>query len=242
VNKDKIFTKKLEKQFQFDENVASVFDDMLLRSVPFYQENINLIIQIIEKFIHKNNENYTTILDLGASTGSLLLEIERKISQNLNLIGVDNSKAMIQQAQKKILALNSKIKLIEGDILKIDFPKANIIILNYTLQFIRPIEREELLKKISNSLAPNGILILTEKVITKNSKLNKILTDIYYKFKKQNGYSDYEIVQKREALENVLIPYTEDENRILLNKVGFTVIETVFKWINFTTFIAIKEK
>jgi len=233
---DKVFKKKIEKQFQFDESVASVFDDMLNRSVPFYEENIDLIIKIVDSY----SEAGSRVIDLGSSTASLLLEIERKVNSELHLIGIDNSSAMIKQAQKKIEALNSKVELFEGDIIEFNYPEADIIILNYTLQFIRPIEREKLLQKIYNSLKDDGILIITEKVISSEPKLNKKLIDIYYNFKKSQGYSEYEIVQKREALENVLVPYTEEENRKLFKSVGFSHTETLFRWVNFSTFIAIK--
>jgi len=237
MQKDKVFSEKIVKQFQFDESVASVFDDMLNRSVPFYTENINLIVKVIAKFI----EDGETILDLGCSTASILLQIEREIPNcDFHLIGIDNSKPMLEQAQRKIQALNSKIELHFGDILNFEFPKSKIVIMNYTLQFIRPIEREKLLKSILKIIPEDGILILTEKIISADSHFNKKLIDIYYDYKRSKGYSDYEISQKREALENVLVPYTETENIQLLKSVGFKEVESIFKWGNFTTLIAFK--
>jgi tRNA (cmo5U34)-methyltransferase len=237
VAKDRVFETKIEKQFQFDESVALVFDDMLNRSVPFYRENIDLITQVIDSYTVEDSR----VLDLGSSTASLLLEIERKLSEKrLHLIGIDNSTAMVEQARKKISALKSGIKLLEGDILTLDYPEVDIAVLNYTLQFIRPLQREKLLSKIYSSLSDGGVLIITEKVISSEPKLNKKLIDIYYRFKKSQGYSEYEIVQKREALENILVPYTEEENRKLLQSAGFSHIETLFRWVNFSTFIAIK--
>ena len=44
---DKVFNKPIDKKFEFDEAVASVFDDMLSRSVPFYDEVRKLIISLI---------------------------------------------------------------------------------------------------------------------------------------------------------------------------------------------------
>lgn len=235
--KDKVFNKKIKKQFEFDEEVASVFDDMLSRSVPFYDEMLNLTVD----FAIKNSKEGDTILDLGCSTASTLLEIDRKSKHKLNLVGVDNSKAMLERAEKKAKAFGANLELIEGDILKTDFKKSNVIISNYTLQFIRPIYREELVKKVFLSLEENGIFIFSEKVVSEDKVLNKQLIDKYFEFKKTQGYSEFEIVQKREALENVLIPYTEKENKKLLKRVGFKHIETIFKWVNFATFIAIKE-
>jgi tRNA (cmo5U34)-methyltransferase len=236
-NSDQLFSQEIEKQFQFDESVASVFDDMIDRSVPFYRENIELIIKVLEKFVSSGD----TILDLGSSTASLLLKIESELRElNLQLIGIDNSKPMIEQAKKKLDAFGSKISIYDGDILTYQLPASQVIILNYTLQFIRPMDRENLLKRIYNSLQDGGVLILTEKTVSRNSKLNKKLIDIYYDYKRTKGYSDYEISQKREALENVLVPYREDENIRLLNSVGFHDVESIFKWANFVTLIALK--
>jgi len=66
------------------------------------------------------------------------------------------------------------------------------------------------------------------------------MIDLYYKFKKEQGYSEFEISQKREALENVLVPYTEDENKKMILNCGFKSIESLFKYGNFITFIARK--
>jgi len=82
--------------------------------------------------------------------------------------------------------------------------------------------------------------LFSEKVIGKDSTLNKHCIDLYYEFKKQNGYSEFEIAQKREALENVLIPYTDTENKLMVMEAGFRHCESVFKWINFETFVGIK--
>lgn len=234
--KDKVFKKEIIKQFEFDEEVASVFDDMLSRSVPFYNEVLNLTAD----FAIKNSKESDVILDLGCSTASTLIEIYRKSKSKLKLIGIDNSPAMLKRANRKVKAYGADIDLIEGDILRSDFTKSNVIITNYTLQFIRPLYREELVKKIYNSLSDDGVFIFSEKVVSEDKILNKQLIDKYFEFKKEQGYSDFEIVQKREALENVLIPYSEKENRQLLKRVGFKHSETIFKWMNFATFIARK--
>ena len=233
--KDKIFKKPIEKQFEFDEEVASVFDDMLERSVPFYKENLNLQIDILKNFL-KNNDK---IIDLGSSTGTFLIELSKKI-ENLNLIGIDNSPAMVKKANLKAKAFGSNAKFIEADFLEYDFSNSNAVIANYTIQFIRPLKREKLIQKIYNSLKNQGIFLMSEKLISENKKLNKIMIDLYYSFKKEMGYSEYEIYQKREALENVLIPYTMHENIEMLKNAGFRDIEVIFRWNNFATFMAFK--
>jgi tRNA (cmo5U34)-methyltransferase len=233
---DKVFAKPIKKQFEFDEEVAAVFDDMLLRSVPFYKESQ----KITEFFALKNLEDGGIMYDLGCSTASLLLNIHRKLKTEVTLIGLDNSEAMLKQARKKCEAYGAKIEIKNADILEYDYKEADVFVSNYTLQFVRPLVREELVKKIAFFLKKEGIFIFSEKVISHHSKLNKDLIECYYDFKKEQGYSEYEIMQKREALENILVPYSEEENIKMAKSCGFSHCEVVFRWANFATFIAIK--
>ena len=233
---DKVFTKPIKKQFEFDEEVAAVFDDMLSRSVPFYEQSQD----ITKYFALKALENGGIMYDLGCSTASLLINIKRELNSDAKLIGLDNSEAMLDQARKKTLAFGAKVELQNADILEYNYEKANVFVSNYTLQFIRPLVREELVKKIASSLKKDGVFIFSEKVISHHSKLNKDLIEHYYDFKKKQGYSEYEISQKREALENVLVPYSEEENIKMALSSGFLHCEAIFRWANFATFIAIK--
>ncbi|MEA2112333.1 MAG: carboxy-S-adenosyl-L-methionine synthase CmoA [Campylobacterota bacterium] len=234
--KDRVFEKAIKKQFEFDEDVAAVFDDMLERSVPFYSEAMTLSQQIAINALKDGGVLY----DLGCSTATLLLNIERALNSEVTLIGIDNSKAMLQHAAKKLAIYNSGIALQEGDILEYAYERAVVIISNYTLQFIRPLQREKLVQKIANSLEDEGIFIFSEKIVSEDKKLNKELIDIYYEFKKEQGYSIYEIMQKREALENVLIPYSAKENIEMCCSNGFKRCEMIFRWANFATFVARK--
>ena len=233
---DKVFTKAIKKQFEFDEEVAAVFDDMLARSVPFYQQSQ----KITEFFALKNLKEDALLYDLGCSTATLLLNIHRKLQTKATLVGLDNSEAMLSQARKKCEAYGADIEVLNADILEYEYKKADGFVSNYTLQFIRPLVREELIKKIASSLKKEGLFIFSEKVISHHAKLNKDLIECYYDFKKEQGYSEYEIMQKREALENVLVPYSEEENIKMALNSGFSHCEVVFRWANFATFIAIK--
>ena len=233
---DKIFKKPIKKQFEFDEKIASVFDDMLERSIPFYKEVVTLICHVINSYVEKDS----TILDLGCSTANTLLALQIKSNKNFRAIGYDNSEAMLKQAKRKVDAYGVDIELKFADILEVNLPNNDVTIANYMLQFIRPMERENFIRKIYNSLNADGIFIFSEKIIYQDKKLNKNMIDIYYNFKKKQGYSEFEISQKREALENVLVPYSEEENKKLIIKSGFKTIEILFKWGNFVTFLAVK--
>ena len=234
--KDKVFTEKISKKFEFDEAVASVFDDMLSRSVPFYDEVRKLVISLI---LAEQKEGMK-VLDLGSSTAKFLLDLHSKMSVNMQLKGLDNSQAMLDRAEQKCQAFGADISLELADMLAYDYQNEDVIVANYTLQFIRPMQRLELMKKLFNGLNEEGIFIFSEKVVFEDKVLDKEMIDIYYDYKKEQGYSEYEIAQKREALENVLIPFTIKENIQMCRDAGFRKIETVFQWANFVTFVVKK--
>ena len=234
MQKDRIFTQDFGAKFSFNKEVASVFDDMLPRSVPYYNDNIALIANLVE--------GKKAICDLGCSTGNLLLYLAQKFPQTA-LFGVDNSAPMLDIARAKASAYGAKVHFIKADILDFKVPQGtqfDAIVSNYTIQFIRPQKRESLCKKIYQNLQKNGAFIMSEKLVCENAWLDKRLIDIYHAFKAQNGYSKTEISKKREALENILIPFSENENVAMLKSAGFVAVEVVFRFCNFATFIALK--
>lgn len=234
--KDKVFNRPIEKKFEFDEAVASVFDDMLSRSVPFYDEVRKLVISLILS----EQEEGKKVLDLGSSTAKFLLDLHSKMDVGMKLKGLDNSQAMLDRAEQKCQAFGANIELALADMLTYDYDQEDIIVANYTLQFIRPMQRLELVKKLYDGLNDDGVFIFSEKVVFEDKKLDKELIDIYYDYKKEQGYSEYEIAQKREALENVLIPFSIKENIQMCRDAGFQNISTVFQWANFVTFVVKK--
>ena len=236
MSQDKVFSKPIEKKFEFDEAVASVFDDMLSRSVPFYDDVRGLIISLILA----QQSDGKSVLDLGSSTAKFLLDLHSKLDSKMKLKGLDNSQAMLDRATQKCHAFGADIELELADMLNYEYKNEDIIVANYTLQFIRPMQRVELVKKLYSSLNDDGIFIFSEKVVFEDKVLDKELIDIYYEYKKNQGYSDYEIAQKREALENVLIPFTIDENIQMCKDAGFTSVDTLFQWANFVTFMVKK--
>jgi len=236
MKEDNVFSKKIEKKFEFDKAVASVFDDMLSRSVPFYDEVRTLVISLI---LAEEAEG-KRVLDLGSSTAKFLLDLHSKMHTSMQLKGIDNSEAMLERALQKCEAFGADIDLEFADMLTYGYADEDVIVANYTLQFIRPMQRLGLIGKIYEGLTDEGMFIFSEKVVFEDKKLDKQMIDIYYNYKKMQGYSEYEIAQKREALENVLIPFTIEENIRMCKEAGFGQVDTIFQWANFVTFVAKK--
>ena len=229
------------EDFDFNERVVEVFDDMLDRSIPFYREVIKAISQLLAYYL----EDGDTICDLGCATGTPLLEFARLLqNRHFVYVGLDTSPAMLEKAQLKteLYSHHNSISFYREDITSITRPNTGAFLLNYTLQFIRPIQRQPLLERLCENLRPGGMIILSEKTICDDKWLNRLFIDLYHRFKRERGYSELEIARKREALENILIPFSVAENRMLLQESGFEKITPFFQWFNFSSFVAFKPK
>ena len=245
MSKDSIFagTSARASDFEFDKKVAGVFDDMVERSVPFYREFQHMVVELARELAVDGGRVY----DLGCATATTLINLQQTLQGRAEAyIGYDNSQAMLDKAAAKAkqAGLADKIQLKIGDLLddRLPLEKAGVVTMCWTLQFIRPPERLTLVRRIHQNMLPGGLLIVIDKVLNENGPTNNLFVKLYYDFKRRNGYSDEEIVRKREALENVLIPYKIDENLKLFKEAGFRVAEPFFQWYNFAGFLCLKEK
>lgn len=225
--------------FTFNSNVARVFDDMVSRSVPYYTEMQRMVCELARDFAKPNTHLY----DIGCSTATTLLALDATVDPSVRFFGVDNAAAMLDKAREKIATIGTKrqMELIECDLHQgLYLENASVVTMLLTLQFVRPLFRERIMKLIYQALNDQGALIMIEKLTSEDSNFNRLFIEHYYDYKRRNGYSDTEITQKREALENVLIPYRWEENVLLLKEAGFKHVECFFRWYNFCGIIAVK--
>jgi tRNA (cmo5U34)-methyltransferase len=241
MNKDTIFSTPIEKigDFTFDEAVAEVFPDMIQRSVPGYSNIITAIGMLAQRFVRADTQVY----DLGCSRGAATLAVRRNIQQqNVNIIAVDNSSAMVERCRRHIEAYHgeSAVEILCADIREIEIENASMVILNFTLQFLPPADRTLLLQKIYRGLNPGGVLVLSEKFRFDDTVVNELLTELHHDFKRANGYSELEVSQKRTALENVMRTDSIETHKVRLSQIGFSHVELWFQCFNFGSMIAIK--
>lgn len=225
--------------FRFDERVASVFSDMIRRSVPGYGE----IISLLGLFAQNYSQPGSNIYDLGCSLGASTLALRERISaEGCSIIAVDNSEAMIAQCEKNLQQIKSSIgvDLRCADIRDIEITNASVVVLNFTLQFI-PLEgRNLLIKKIYDGLRPGGVLILSEKIAFDDPQEQQQQEALHIAFKQANGYSELEISQKRSALEQVLVPESVATHQQRLHDAGFSAANIWFQSLNFASIVATK--
>ena len=239
--RDQIYSvpRKTVSKFSFNEEVATVFPDMIRRSVPGY----DLIIDQIRMLTRHYERPHSHYYDLGCSLGAVSAAMGQVLTaKGCRIIAVDNSAAMINKCRQQLDKINTpaKFHLICSGIEDINIQRAQMVVLNFTLQFIDPSRREHLLKKIHQGLLPGGLMILSEKIKASTGETQDLYTEWHHAFKKYQGYSDLEISQKRTALEQVLVADTLQTHLKRLYSCGFSQVEPWFQCFNFISILALK--
>ncbi|HEY9298129.1 MAG TPA: carboxy-S-adenosyl-L-methionine synthase CmoA [Phormidium sp.] len=237
--KDELFEKgPWPKPFVFNEDVVNVFDNMISRSVPLYQE----VLACAAHWARAYYQTGTKIIDIGCSTGTFLELLGRFLQQQATLVGIDNSQPMLEKAREKLLPIQEvhQVELICNSAENCSFENSSVVIINYTLQFLPLQVRQRLLKSIYEGLVPGGLLFLSEKVKSPYPQFQETITQHYEAFKTHNGYANTEIERKKEALENVLVPLSETQQLQMLKYSGFEQVDSLIKLHNFVSLVALK--
>ena len=242
MNQDQIYSLPMNRvgDFEFDDQVADVFPDMIRRSVPGYGSLLSMIEQLSATYAVPG----TNIYDLGCSLGAATFLMQKKVPGDCQIVAVDDSKAMVTRLKSHLdqSADSEKchIEPIQADIRELDITNASFVVLNLTLQFIPESDRDQVLRRIAEGMLPGAALILSEKVLADDADQQAVLTALHHDFKKANGYSDLEIAQKRTAIENRLFPETVDRHVHRLRSAGFTTVVPWFQCFTFASLLAIR--
>lgn len=225
--------------FEFNDEVADVFPDMLRRSIPGYAATIEAIAALASRYVQPDTRCY----DLGCSLGAATLAMRQNVAvPGCQIIAVDMAPAMIERCRKILSADESNVDvlLVEDDVRNISIGQASMVVMNYTLQFLSVAERDAMIGKIYDGLIDGGIFVLSEKVIDEDARVEGLLVEMHHEFKRQNAYSDLEISRKRIALEDVLIPESIPAHRARLQDAGFRHVGVWLRHFNFVSIIAVK--
>ena len=237
--RDKLYASDtMPGDFVFDEKVAAVFEDMIHRSVPGYTTIIAMTARLAERYYQSGSRIY----DLGCSLGTASLAIARRMQgRPCEIVAVDKSRPMLDGLEERLATLGGgPVQCRQEDIRNCAVENASVIVLNFTLQFIPPADRPLLLRRIHDGMNPGGILILSEKIVLSDARLNELYIEMYYQFKQDMGYSEMEISRKRAALEKVLLPETLAAHKTRLGGAGFDSAELWFQCFNFASMVACK--
>lgn len=225
--------------FAFDEQVANVFPDMIRRSVPGYETVISMTGVFARHFSQPGSRIYDLGCSLGASTLAMTTYVD---AADVEFVAVDNAAPMLDKC-RAVVAAQAPGRAVDyqcADIRDVAIDNAALVVLNFTLQFIPVADRLPLLKKIASGLRPGGALVLSEKILVDDAPRQLLLTELHHEFKRANGYSDLEISQKRQAIENVLVPETAATHETRMRDAGFETVSAWFQCFTFSSWVAVK--
>lgn len=207
--------------WEFNESVAKDFDNHVLASVPGYEWFHDYIVRLAEFYIEDND----SILDIGCSTGTLLRDIKRNLSnRDFYIAGVDKSSSMIEVAKSNLQC--PKVKFFDGDILDFfdftdDSTKMSFITIVLTLQFLSYEDRLKVLKTCHSRLKDGGVVVVVEKIIQEDGHMQKMFDDIYQEMKFENGLSKESLFDKTLSLRGKMKPLTSFENEEVFDRCRF---------------------
>jgi len=238
---DQLFAKSraLTTGFRFDEQVVKVFPDMIARSVPGYE----LIVPMIGLLARRYAQPDSKIYDLGSSLGAASLAMSLAVRANgTEIIAVDNSAAMVERCKKSLAENGGRIPIDVRlqNMLDTKIENASVVVLNFTLQFLDLDQRQALINRIAAGMRTGGALILSEKICFEDELEQADQTVWHHDFKRAQGYSELEIAQKRNALEDVLRPETERAHLDRLQQAGLSNSRRWFQCFSFASYIAFK--
>ncbi len=222
--------------WKFSGDTVAKFSDHVRKSVPFYSQGHDLICNLCDFFIKENSISY----EIGTSVGELLFKMAKHNAHkdNVQWYGIDIEQDMISKAQSNNSYDNVFLEV--ADINFYEFQKSDLIVSYYSIQFIHPKFRQQLISKIYDSLEWGGAFILFEKVRSPDARFQDIMTSLYNDFKTAQGYSPEEIFLKSSSLKGVLEPFSTQGNIDLLKRAGFVDITSIMKYACFEGFLAIK--
>jgi tRNA (cmo5U34)-methyltransferase len=221
----------------FSGSVADTFVEHVRRSVPYYDAGHDMVCQLSDFFCHGDSVCY----EIGVSTGQLL----RKLAQHhatkpgIRWIGIDTEEAMIDKARRHCAGVPN-IELDVADARLGSFEKSDLIVSYYCLQFIAPKDRQDVYTRLYEALHWGGALIVFEKVRAPDARFQDMNVSLYNDYKRREGFSADEILNKTASLKSVLEPFSTEANLALLRRAGFVDVTTVMKYLCFEGFLAIK--
>ena len=219
------------------ENISEDFDSHIRKSIPMYETGHTVICHYSDFFLKPDSVVY----DIGCSTGSMLGKLARRHPNNreLRLIGIDTVEDMVGKA-RRLAVEDRRLSFIHGNALDLDLEPADMIIANYTIQFLPPRVRQTMIDRIYQSLNWGGAFFMFEKVRAPDGRFQDYANQVYVEFKLENGFSEAEIINKSRSIKGVMEPFSTQGNIDLLKRAGFVDIMTVQKYVCFEGFLAIK--
>jgi tRNA (cmo5U34)-methyltransferase len=219
------------------ENISEDFDSHIRKSIPLYENGHQVVCYYSDFFLKPDSIVY----DIGCSTGAFLGKLAQRHAHKpeLQLIGIDNVSDMVAKASE-LAAHDARLKFIHANVLDLELEKCDLVIANYTIQFLPPRARQTVIDMIYSALNWGGGFFMFEKVRAPDGRFQDYANQVYIEFKLDKGFSEAEIVNKSRSIKGVMEPFSTQGNIDLLKRAGFVDVMTVQKYVCFEGLLSIK--
>ena len=219
------------------------FDNHIEKSIRGYNHLHDDVINLSRYYV----EDWAKVVDIGSSTGKT---IEAMALQNENIapsatyVGVEVATGFKTDMEKRFRVLQERLpetffEFEFQDIRSYEFYNCSLVTSLFTLQFMPPKDREEVIKNIYNGLNEGGAFIFAEKTVADTGRFQDMFTFTYYDYKRQS-FTEKDIMDKEVTLRNMLKPNTWGELEDMLRNAGFRNVQPF--WRNFLFVGAIATK
>jgi tRNA (cmo5U34)-methyltransferase len=225
--------------WSFGGNTAEHFEAHVSKSVPRYADGHEVVLGLSDYFVKRDSICY----ELGCSTGALTRRLAQRHADSVRWIGLDVEANMIDQADRYLAQMSPppvNVQYLVENALTFEYEPSDFIVAYYTVQFIAPRVRQEMLNRIYQSINWGGAFLLFEKVRAPDARFQDIANSLYVDYKLEQGYAPNEIIAKSKSLKGVLEPFSSQGNIDMLQRAGFTDVMTIFKQVCFEGFFCIK--
>lgn len=229
-------------KWEFNQDVVNVFPDMISRSIPGYGVMRDSVVRVAQQFLLPKME-CSYMLDFGCSRGDTIYDVLNSLDPmtQVQCYGVDSSQDMILAAEHLFKEWDN-VSFVCGDVNDIEITpgKFSVITSVLTAQFIPLDVRQGFYENVHNGLSDDGVFIVVEKVLGETPASQRLLVDIYHRYKSDKGYTDEQIEEKRKSLQGVLVPLRASENEAMLRDAGFNDVQRFWQCLNFAGWMATK--
>ena len=218
----------------FGGNTPKSFNEHVRKSVPYYLDGHDLTLAMSNYFVQPDSVGY----EIGSSTGVLTRKLAEHYPSS-RWVGLDITEEMVDEARKSSSDLNN-VSFEHISAADYDFEPSDFIVSYYTMQFVRPRQRQLFVDKIYNALNWGGAFVVFEKVRAPDARFQDLMSGIYVDYKLDQGYTANEIIGKSKSLKGVMEPFSTQGNLDLFKRAGFIDVMSVFKYICFEGFLCVK--
>jgi tRNA (cmo5U34)-methyltransferase len=253
-NGDPVHVPKRRDVFEWDAEVASIFDNMALRSIPMYAETHRVHAAMIKRYTDHYMTGYRVghhhkivVGDIGASTGAFFKTLAEVYHcqivtgiPRISAVAFDSSLDMLKDLEDKMPWVRCIQFDVSNGIADLGM-KFDVVNLSYILQFLPQGTRFPLLKSIANSMEMGGLLFISQKEAIEDEPIDQLFTQEYIQYRRDNGYTVEEINAKTVALRNAMWVDTFGFTKEMLVAAGFKTVQPTTRWLNFSSLVAVKK-